>query len=207
VKFPFAALLLLGVVGCASANRISSITLPGNPTASYHDDTGHGTLTIIASNPYGVESGVDGRVLTLTTFASLPDHALANNVMIDYAGDVGIRGGLTARGSISTVSTRSKKKNIRALTVSAADVLARTAIVTYRYADDARRQRHIGIIADDAPTEIGGPLHDHFDITNAAALNLAALRILDARIAHDEQRIAFLRKAIARKRLALLTQR
>jgi hypothetical protein len=102
-----AASLLAACSGDSDAHRLVSTAGPTHPIVVFPDSPDRTSTTALLSSPGAKQAGIDGRVLTVTSFDGA--RVVADQLTLNYKGDLGIRGSIRARGSISTVSNRSAK--------------------------------------------------------------------------------------------------
>lgn len=178
--------------GCSSTNvrTVSAATSPGQPVITFPNSYDAQWSTAILSQPHATQAGVDGR-----TFAVSIMHGASmvqNNLMLDYDGDLGIR------GVFKSVSTRKAKRDIRPYAGDALDTLRSLSISTFAYRDDPTSEpRHIGFIAEDAPVVLSGRNHDSFNLNNSVGLTMAATKQLDARVDRLMHRVSELERTIS----------
>jgi hypothetical protein len=83
-------------------------------------------------------------------------------------------------------SSRRLKYDIRSLTADdyarVLAILDKTSIVRFRYKSDPNGERHIGLIAEDAPEELATPNRDGVNTADAIGFLLAALKAQNAEI-------------------------
>lgn len=103
-----------------------------------------------------------------------------NDLAMDISGNMGVRGNVTAPTFFST-SLRSHKQDIQPLSLDALQVLHDTDWASFRYLKKYGdpHQAHIGFIADDTPSVLSGPKHDHFDAQALATVDAQAILQLD----------------------------
>lgn len=83
-----------------------------------------------------------------------------------------------------TTSLRAHKTDIHPLAIDALTVLRSADWASFRYLPkfgDPREQR-IGFIADDTPSILSGPKHDHFDLQAVSTVNAQAILQLETRL-------------------------
>lgn len=177
-------LVLLFMTGCASpiARSVSAPTLPGAPVITFPNSFDAQWNTGILSQPNATQAGVDGRALTISIMHGT--YITQNNLMLDFDGNLGIR------GVFKSVSTRKAKTNIHPYRDDAIKTLRSVPISTFAYRGEAASEpRHIGFIAENAPVELSGPRHDSFNLNNSVGLTMAAAQQLDVRVERLQHRV------------------
>lgn len=131
------------------------------------------TYTSITSGTATV-NGVAGTLLALTNTGT------TDLINFDASGNVGTLGTVTATNFFSS-SKRSHKQDIQPLSFDALQVLRDTDWASFRYLPKwgDPKQTHIGFIADDTPSVLSGPLHDHFDAQALATVDAQAILQLE----------------------------
>jgi hypothetical protein len=83
-----------------------------------------------------------------------------------------------------TTSLRSHKQDIHPLKVDGLAILRATDWASFRYLPKYGnpKETHIGYIADDTPSLLSGPKHDHFDAQAVATVDAQAILQLDRRL-------------------------
>lgn len=192
--FAAAALFLAGCSHGGGAQNLSSTTTPGNPIISYPDTEDRTVSTSFLSNPNAQVSGIAGQALTITVWhGTQPSDLFA----LDANGNVGLAGSLAIRGNISTVSTRTQKKDIAPFDEDPLQLLRQVRIVTYRYKNENESAApHIGFIAEDTPSELSGPEHNEFSINNSLAVSIAAQQTLDLKVEQLQKQVEELQAEI-----------
>jgi hypothetical protein len=189
-----AAVVLLAGCQTPSRDRLVVTTQPGLPILVMND-TANGSRTALLANQRGKAGDVSGRLLVIATY--IGGVAFANHVALDDRGDIGIRGGIRANGSISTRAQRSATTDRTGFNDDPLALLSRTRIVSYRYRLEApASNRHIGIIAEDSPRAIGGAGHDRFDVGNALAVDVAATQAIERRLDRLDRDVSRLEKTL-----------
>ena len=94
---------------------------------------------------------------------------------ISFGGDV------TAKGFYQS-SLRKYKKDINTFDKSAIDILSKVEVVSFKYKSDERNAIHIGIIADDSPSELTGIDNDTFDVPSTVGILIKAVQELKKEI-------------------------
>jgi len=165
-----AALAFAGLVSCSSISSLSSDAPPGTGIITFPNNLERTGTTLISSSPSTEIAGVNGRALAITELiGSNP----VDMVALDINGNLGIR------GSLSSVSSRSMKKDIARYSGSALAVLDTATVVTYRYRGEPESAaKHIGFIAEDAPKQMSGLQRNSINLNNSVALNIAATKEL-----------------------------
>ncbi len=159
------------------------------------------STTAFLANARAIQAGVAGTVLDIATFDGT--RVVADDLTIDGSGNVGVRGSIRAQGSISSVSSRSAKKDIRPFTEDPLALIRHTSVVTYLYKDEPpSAPLHIGFIAEDTPTELSGQGHDRYDVTNTVAVTLAAVQSLQRKTDRLDREIARLEKELGHDSVA-----
>jgi uncharacterized small protein (DUF1192 family) len=192
--------LILGLVivcaegGCAQ-RAVSSAAPPPAPIVSYPNTPDRVGTTVFSADPYTAVAGVNGRLLTITAFEH--QQPVSNALTLDANGNLGIR------GSLSSVSLRSAKYDIEPYRGDALSLLRGVHLVTYRYRGETDQDlRHIGFIAEDAPTALSGVRHDEMNLNNSIAVEMAATKEMDQRIARMQAQIDALEQEVATLRAA-----
>lgn len=184
------------LAGCShgGVQSLSSTTTPGQPIVSYPDTEDRTVTTTFLSNPNAQVSGIAGQALTITLWRGTQPSDLFT---LDANGNVGLAGSLAIRGNLTTVSTRTQKKDIEPFTDDPVALLRPVRIVTYRYKnEDESVAPHIGFIAEDTPSELSGPQHNQFSINNSLAVSIAAEQKLDEKVERLESEVQQLQSEI-----------
>lgn len=136
--------------------------------------------TSFLSNSNAQIAGISGQALTITLWrGTSPSDLFA----LDANGNVGLSGSLSIHGNVTTVSTRTEKKDIESYQGDPLSTLRDVHIVTYRYKDESESVApHIGFIAEDTPSELSGPDHKEFVLNNSVAMSIAADQRLDQQV-------------------------
>lgn len=93
-------------------------------------------------------------------------------------------GNLGLCGVLYTASKRAYKQDIHPLSVDALQVLHDTNFVSFRYKAQYANptQTHLGFIADDTPSILSGPKHDHFEVAALAVVEGKAIQELGQQV-------------------------
>lgn len=186
-------------------SRLSFRIRPGAPTSS---------IDISATGAVGIGTASPGALLdlhapsatqpTVTAFRigdNSTDAALANRFTVDSFGNV------TARGTISQLSSRSAKENFSpANGAMLLSKLEKLPILNWNYIGAPSDDRHVGPVAEDFHAAFGLGNNDHVvapaDMAGVALASVQALqdevKLRDERIAELEKRMAEL-EALVRK--------
>jgi hypothetical protein len=194
------ALLLATSAGCGStaARSLSTNGLPGTPIVTFPNSYDQGWNTVISSQPFATQAGIDGRALTVSVFHGA-DH-LQDNLTMDLDGNVGIR------GVYKSVSTRKEKWGIKPYDGDALALIRNLPLSTFRYnGETASETPHIGFIAENAPTILSGRKHDSFNLNNSIGISLAATKQLDRRLDTLSRRVVELERLVRQLQAARTT--
>jgi hypothetical protein len=189
--YAFLALSVVGLTACgsAAARSVSTTSVPGNPIVEFPNSADQAWSTVISSQPFFTQAGIDGRTLTVSVYHGA-DH-LMDDLTMDFDGDVGIR------GVYRSVSTRKDKWDIRPYKDDALQLLRKLPISTFRYhGESGTGPPHVGFIAEDAPAILGGPRHDSFNLNNSIGISLAANKELNARVESLSARVVELERVV-----------
>jgi hypothetical protein len=182
--------------GCASntGRVVRSQQLPSQAVLVFPNSVDRESTTAVRSDPQASVAGIKGPVLTISSFYGAKKSA--DELTIDAAGDVGVRGSIRAEGSISVVSRRSAKTDIVPFSDDPLAIIDATRIVSYAYRSDPTRSRRIGFIAEDTPSALSGRDHDRFDMGNTLAVTMAATQRLQRRVERLERQVRVLQAAL-----------
>lgn len=186
--------LVLSLAACGQGSVHSSAP-PGTPIVSFLTSPDETLNTVLYSNPDAIQAGIDGRVLTVREYQL--QKPLADELTVDLDGNLGLRGAIYIR------SSRKEKTNIEPYDADALDVLSRVSIVSYRYRNEHQSQAHIGMIAEDVPSELAGPRRQSVNVLNTLAIDVAATKELNNEVTELRREVASLHRqiqAIERKR-------
>jgi hypothetical protein len=185
------ALLLAASTGCGStaARSLSTNSQPGTPIVTFPNSFDQGWNTVLSSQPFATQAGIDGRALTVSVYHG-GDH-LQDNLAMDFDGNVGIR------GVYKSVSTRKEKWDIRPYDGDALGLLRDLPLSTFRYiGETASETPHVGFIAENAPPILSGQKHDSFNLNNSIGISMAATKQLDRRLDTLSRRVVELERLV-----------
>jgi hypothetical protein len=185
------ALLLATSAGCGStaARSLSTNSQPGTPIVTFPNSYDQGWNTVVSSQPFAAQAGIDGRAFAVSIFHGA-DH-LQDNLTMDFDGNVGIR------GVYKSVSTRKEKWDIKPYDGDALELIRDLPLSTFRYnGETASETPHVGFIAENAPTILSGQKHDSFNLNNSIGISLAATKQLDRRVDVLSRRIVELERLV-----------
>jgi hypothetical protein len=184
------ALLLCVLTACAPQRAVSSAAPPGTPILSYPNTEDRTWTTVLQSNPLATQAGVNGRILTISTFRH--NKKYADQLAIDVNGNVGIR------GSLSSLSSRTQKYDIFPYKENALNLLRNVNLVTYRYRGETNADtKHVGFIAEETPSTLSGIRRTSINLDNSIAVTMAATKQLDGENRRMQARIDALEREVA----------
>lgn len=182
--------LLLASCSGGAPQTIDSTQLPGTPIVVFPNSGDRIWSTALLANPRALQSGVGGRSLTVTLFNR--QRAVANQITVDFEGNLGVRGTVSSRSTL-----RSKKDVAPYRPVAALELLRGVGIVSYRYKNESSEQpAHVGFIAERTPSQLSGPRHDSFNLNNSIGVTMAAEQALDAQVRELQAEVRELKEQV-----------
>jgi len=183
----FVAGLILG--GCGAPQALLSNTVPTRAIVQFPNSFDRQWTTNIMSNPFALQSGVNGRVLTIALFHGAKP--IANVLTIDALGNIGIN------GTISSRSSRAVKKDIRLYPFDALSLLRDVRLAEYHYVgESSNTPLHVGFIAEQTSSTLSGVNHDSFNLNNSVGLSMAAAEELDGEVHELRAQLAELKDEV-----------